>query len=133
MPIRENLLLCGRHLHFLITLRVECAASRAGHNYYMNNAAAQYGDRRIVIARPGRETEFRVANATFAPDLLNAVAAEGLPPFTYLAVEVRRSYDWHVVSSAQTRPQPGWAAEGSTYCAKCGAVAFNGSPLGCGH
>lgn len=98
----------------------------------MNNAA-QYGDRRIIIARPSRETEYRACGEGFAPDLLSQVAAEGLPPFTYLAVEVRRSYDWHAVSSAQTRPQPGWAAQGATYCATCGCVAFDGAALPCNH
>jgi len=97
----------------------------------MQNAQqVPYGTRRLVIAAEGCAAEYRGCSDQWPLDLLQQ-AAVGQRPFTYLAVEQRGWYDWKVVSSIQTRPQPSWAHPSANFCRVCGVVAFDGAALPC--
>lgn len=98
--------------------------------WVMNNAA-----RRIVISRPGQEDEIRFVDADgWAPDQA-AAAAKGLPPFSYIVVQMPTYWrnEWRTITSLQTRPMPGWAGKGASWCAICGCVSFDGAALPCAH
>lgn len=96
----------------------------------MSNAATN----RIIISRPGHSDEVRVVSPGWAPDQA-AEAARGLPPFSYIQVQTPTYWrgEWKTVAAIQTRPAPGWAAIGASWCATCGCVAFDGATLPCAH
>ena len=99
--------------------------------------SARIGDRVLVIVAPdGAVTESRCDDTTWALDLCLA-AAPGKRPFTHIMVKVCRNGgpwpDWRTEADIETRPDPGWAADGAEWCRVCGSVAFDGAALPCGH
>lgn len=64
-------------------------------------------------------------------------SARSLPPFSYIRIEQCTAGGLHPVwetrASIQTRPMPGWAADGAVYCKTCGKVAHDGEALPCTH